>query len=92
MVCLIVGLACLAIASDISLALTRSNSATSSAFISGEFHDQGGAKWIVIRSLWGHTPCGAASPQLAYRGVICGLGTIKFVMLMSIYCYLTLSP
>jgi hypothetical protein len=28
---------------------------------SGEFHDQGDAKWIVIRtSLWGHndTPCG----------------------------------
>jgi hypothetical protein len=31
----------------------------------GEFHDQGDAKWIVIRrSLWGHndTPCGRPAP------------------------------
>ena len=33
--------------------------------VGGEFHDQGDAKWIVIRrSLWGHndTPCGRPAP------------------------------
>jgi hypothetical protein len=33
---------------------------------SGEFHDQGDAKWIVIRrSLWSHNemPCGRAAPS-----------------------------
>jgi hypothetical protein len=43
----------------------------------GDFHDQGDAKWIVIRrSLWGHndTPCGRSAP--GHPGSGCPQGVI----------------
>jgi hypothetical protein len=47
----------------------------------GEFHDQGGAKWIVIRRpLWGHndTPFGWPTPgwPIGRQGVGCPQGVI----------------
>jgi hypothetical protein len=62
--------------------------------VAGDFHDQGDAKWIVIRkSLWGHndTPCGRPSPGRPIRrpgsvcpqGVMGGFSYYYLVMLIS---------
>jgi hypothetical protein len=46
----------------------------------GEFHDQGAAKWIVIRRpLWGHnnTPFGRPTPGRPLPGLSRGLAALR---------------